>query len=427
MARSKKTDTGASEATPLDADAIRDDTVPVASDAATASEGAPDAEYPLPEATPDEAGALDASGETVADGAGTGVDVAAGDPADETAPPVSPPRPDYTPPHSGGGFLAGLLGAALAIACGVGALWLSNPDLLRGKTPQPDLTPVTSRIDAQATDIAGLSDAVKALQAEDKPDAVDLTARLEAVEAAQATLSQDFATLRSRIETLEARPATVVNGGDEGTAAMRDELERQRNALEVLVRETRQRIESASAEAQALQSGAEAAARTAMTRAAMTRLQAALEAGGPYAVALDDLAASTGQEMPEALRAQAATGVPSLADLRTRYPDAARAALDASIRAGLPEDAGPMDRVGAFLRSQTGARSTSPRDGDDPDAVLSRAEAALAGGDLTATFAALDTLPEAGRAAMSDWRSAAETRQTALQAAATLAAALPAN
>jgi len=69
-----------------------------------------------------------------------------------------------------------------------------------------------------------------------------------------------------------------------------------------------------------------------------------------------------------------------------------------------------------FLRSQTGARSLAPRDGDDTDAVLSRAEAALRQGDLATTLTELDALTGDPAAAMAAWRAQAETRMAALAA-----------
>ena len=83
-----------------------------------------------------------------------------------------------------------------------------------------------------------------------------------------------------------------------------------------------------------------------------------------------------------------------------------------------------MDRIGAFLLAQTGARSLEPREGDDPDAVLSRAEAALAAGDLATVMTEIGTLPEAGQAEMSDWIALAEQRLAATNALGALAQSL---
>ena len=93
---------------------------------------------------------------------------------------------------------------------------------------------------------------------------------------------------------------------------------------------------------------------------------------------------------------------------------AARAALEAALRADMGDSW--TDRAMSFFRTQTGARSLTPREGSDPDAILSRAEAALAKGDLVTTLAELDSLPEVARAAMADWRSTADQRLSAITA-----------
>ena len=70
-----------------------------------------------------------------------------------------------------------------------------------------------------------------------------------------------------------------------------------------------------------------------------------------------------------------------------------------------------------FLANQLGARSVTPRDGADPDAVLSRAEAALRSGDLAATLQELEALPAPAAEVLTGWTARAETRQGALDAA----------
>jgi hypothetical protein len=69
-------------------------------------------------------------------------------------------------------------------------------------------------------------------------------------------------------------------------------------------------------------------------------------------------------------------------------------------------------------------RSLAPREGNDPDAVLSRAEAALAAGDLGTALAEAAALPEAGQAAMAGWVGLAAVRQAATAALAELTAAV---
>ena len=73
--------------------------------------------------------------------------------------------------------------------------------------------------------------------------------------------------------------------------------------------------------------------------------------------------------------------------------------------------------IGDFFRSQLGMRSLVPREGDSPDAILSRAEAALRDARLGAALAELENLPEGARAALDDWIARATQRQEALSAA----------
>lgn len=381
-----------------------------------------------------------------------GMDASAQEPArpsgeDQTAPPTereSVPPPPTQSSGSGGGFVAGLLGGAVAIAGGVGFLWLSNPDLLRGETP--GLAAFEERLSAQTTETEGLAQELAALREEvgalpSDDGAADqriaeveaaLTERLDALATEVAAMSSTLDVLEGRISQVESRPP-VMEGDAAGEATaevvaeMRAALDAQRAEIASLAEEARGRIEAAEAEAAEMQAAAEEAARAAVARAALSRLRAALEAGGPYAAALSDLSGVSEAPMPEALMASAESGVPTVADLQRSFPEAAREALAASIRSDVDPDAGAIQRLGAFLKAQTGARSLSPREGEDPDAVLSRAEAAVADGDIAEALALLDQLPPEGRSALADWRQSAARRAEALAAADALAADLPAN
>lgn len=374
----------------------------------------------------------------------------AGEPTADMAAAATPPgagrdalAPMPVPQGSGGGFAAGLLGGALAVAAGIGILWVSNPDLLRGDYAT-DLVPLTARVDAGAAEtgrlaaeVADLRAALAALPAAGDPEAritameSELTARIEALSEDIAALSSALDVLEGRVGQVEVRPPVMEGDAAAVTAEivaeMRAALDAQRAETERLIGETRARIAAAEAEATELQDAAAAAARATVARAAFSRLAAALDAGGPFAGALQDLSRVSDAPVPPALLASAETGVPTLAALRTGFPAAAREALAASIRAGVGNDAGTIERLGAFLRAQTGARSITAREGDDPDAVLSRAEAALAEGRLGEAIALIDLLPDAGREAMAGWRAEAERRAGALAAAEALSAALPAN
>jgi len=59
----------------------------------------------------------------------------------------------------------------------------------------------------------------------------------------------------------------------------------------------------------------------------------------------------------------------------------------------------------------------APREGDDADAILSRAEAAVRSGDLDAALSELSGLPDVAKSALSEWQSRAQTRLEAKTAA----------
>ena len=175
---------------------------------------------------------------------------------------------------------------------------------------------------------------------------------------------------------------------------------------------------SAAQEAKA-QAAVDAARQQAQRIEAYDRLRAAATSGAPYAEALPAL---EGLTLAPALRDAAETGLPTPATLADSFPEAARRALEASLRA--EGGAGLGDRLLTFLRVQTGARSLEPREGADPDAVLSRAEAAVAAEDVAAALAELAALPEAGRAELADWTAQANAYLAAQAALAALAAEL---
>src|SRR5690606_16625940 len=106
---------------------------------------------------------------------------------------------------------------------------------------------------------------------------------------------------------------------------------------------------------------------------ALSRIETAMDSGAGYASAIADLR-QLGITVPEPLIAAAETGVPTQPALEARFPEAARAALAAARSADAGGEGGGF---GAFLKTQLGARSLEPREGTDPDAILSRAEAAL--------------------------------------------------
>jgi hypothetical protein len=251
------------------------------------------------------------------------------------------------------------------------------------------------------------------------PTMTDRIARLEA------TNSKALADTDARLSSIEGQLSSIATMPADGSgvpAAAFAALQQEVRALQVapaalpadltaMVTQTESRLAEAQSKAQALAAEVEMASQKNAEAAALGQIEAAMNSGQPFATALGVL---PDPMVPTALSSQAAAGVPTLASLQTGFPVAARAALEAALRANMGESW--SERIGTFLRSQTGARSLEPREGADPDAVLSRAEAALARGDLDATLTEIAALPATAQTAMADWSGLATQRLDALQA-----------
>ena len=338
-----------------------------------------------------------------------------------------------------GGVVAAVLGYGVAQTVPNG--WPIGGDPSAIAAVQTDLAAQSARNDQLAADLAALSGKLAELPL---PDA-GLTAKISTVEAAVAgqqsaldarlaELVNTSAAIDARLTVLERRPAAGGAVSEGALAAYEDEIKALRAMIETqqkqsatagadiaaIAADATAQLQAAEARTLAMQTQAEATARTAVARAAVQRIQAALDAGGGFGSALDDLA-GTGVTVPDGLDAIAA-GVPTLRDLQAGFAEPARAALSASLKATVGD--GALDRITAFLRNQVGARSLAAKAGPDPDAVLSRAEAALLAGDLAGTLGEIAALPPEGQAALAPWVALVQTRLTAADAVAALAAGL---
>jgi len=299
-----------------------------------------------------------------------------------------------------------LLGGALAAAAGYGVAQYV-----------PNGWPTASVATLQ-TQVAVLSDQVQALQA----DLQKADARLASLETAPAPQSDagQIAALELRLAALESKPmpagtdsaaldqlrAEVAAIKTNGAAVMSAQVQADLDA----------KVQATEAKLTAIEQSAQAQAAATLTRAALGQIAAALDSGAPYPSAIASLA---GADIAVVLTDNATAGLPSLQALQASFPDSARTALEAALRANMGESW--SERVGNFLRTQVGVRSLTPRDGPDPDAILSRAEAALTAGDVAQALAEIATLPPPAQDALSAWRVRAQLR---LDAQAALAALL---
>lgn len=300
------------------------------------------------------------------------------------------------PPAQDDGALAKVSSTQEALATRLG----SAEAALNGLTDRLaslENAPVAEPVAAPAVDLGPLEAAVQAL-----------SARLDAIEALPVGEGEGVsnAAVAAAIEQLKAE-VNALKG--EGAAAT--------ETIQAMADEAAARLAEAEEQAAKLKAEAEEVARKARQAAALGRVQAAMESGAPYAQALAEV---EGVEPPAALTRYAEAGVPTLATLAAAFPPAAREALELSRRATVGDGLG--ERVAAFLENATGARSLAPREGDDPDAVLSRAEAAVKAGDLSAALAEIKLLPAEGQAALAAWVAEVEGRLAAVDAVTALSA-----
>jgi hypothetical protein len=108
-----------------------------------------------------------------------------------------------------------------------------------------------------------------------------------------------------------------------------------------------------------------------------------------------------------ALAPLAARGAPTRAALAAAFPDLASAAAAASRTPG--KHAAYLARLWAVLGKVVIVRNIDPGAGG-VDGLLARAELAASAGDLEAAARDVDALPPAARAALAEWRAAAERR-----------------
>jgi hypothetical protein len=371
------------------------------------------------------------------------------DPAPVEEPSVAEPAPQPTTPElrRGPGFVPLVLGGVVAAGLGYGAAFMGfAPATQDNSATETALAAIQTSLDEQAEALSTLTTRATALEGQIEaippaPEAVDLGPLSEQIAALgtriDATGSQ-ITGLTDRIAYLETLPLGEGGEGADNSAAVAAAVAQLQAALQeqsASLAEQQaanaamaEQLAAAAAAAEeriaAAEARAEARVGSATAQAALGQLRIAVATGAPFAGALADVADGAGVDMPEALAAAAETGVPTLEELQSSFPAAARAALPIAIRETAGE--GTMNRVTAFLQSQVGGRSLEPQEGDSADAVLSRAEAALRDGDLSGTVAELASLPADAQAVMADWTTSAQMRIDAMEAMDSFAAALDA-
>ncbi|MDS9466244.1 hypothetical protein RGQ15_01485 [Paracoccus sp. MBLB3053] len=348
----------------------------------------------------------------------------------ETAP---PPRTETKVEVRKVGFFPTFLGGVVAAGLGAAATYWAIPHLppslqpLQVEAADPEAQieaarqaaseTARSEIEARMDDLTSRSadagaDAARQLLADTAPPEQPAAAPLEI----PAEITDKIAALEKSLADLASRPAAPTEGQAPAapvqttpavSQAELDELADRVNAQQARIDElaarptvdpaTAEQVQNLAKQAEELQQSSADANRRAQAATAASALQAAIEAGAARDQALDELSAA-GVEVPSVLTGD----IPRLEQLRSEFPAAARAGLRASLDAEA-DSGGAMDMISNFLRVQTGARSVQPREGSDPDAILSRADAAIEAGDVKGALDEVAALPQAGQQAMSDW------------------------
>jgi hypothetical protein len=333
----------------------------------------------------------------------------------ESAPPESPPeaaaRPAAQPSRRGpNAIVAGLAGAVIALL-GAGALQYAGVLGAPGSSALADLQGTVASLKGQMASLAqpqnngdvtarisSLSDSLDKMKADvaalksnmqadtgDEQAAAKLSDKVTAIENAVSVLQQqqdkaaaDLGPLKDRIGSLDAAVKS------QGEAAAKQEA--RLTAVEQSVAQLSGKVEAAASQP-----------KIALAIAA-SALKSAFERGTPFKAELETFAAvSPHAPQLAALRAYAAKGVPTPAEIAAGMDEAA----NAMVAAASPEDpkAGFFQRLADSARSLVKVRPVGAVPGKGVPETVARMEADVKAGDYAKALSEYGTLPEPVKAA----------------------------
>ncbi|MCJ8149800.1 COG4223 family protein [Shinella sedimenti] len=325
------------------------------------------------------------------------------EPKDE---PVEPARPTYEepvrvetppPPQRGnaGTLAAGILGGLIALL-GAGSLQYG------GYLPAPG--PERAGDDAALSSLANEVEALKARLAETPSaapvDLQPLETRLAALEKSTADGGGAPGAAPESVTKLEGDVSRL----NSELAGLRDQIARTSEAVGTTESQLTERIAAAEQKLDTPRSDIEMA-----KAVAASALKTAIDRGGPYLAELEAFASVAPDDPSIAgLRAHAAVGVASRADLAADFQKTADAILDAVHQ---PDgEQGIMSRLMSSAASAIRVRPVGSIEGDSPEAVVARIENKLQNGDFKGAQIEWQTLPEKGQAAGADYKRKLDER-----------------
>ena len=301
-----------------------------------------------------------------------------------------------------------LLGGVLSAAIGFGAAQYLMPGGIFFQGENQELVAIRAQLADVETNVATL---MRDLKVQNEASQAQVAAQFQTQTDVNTAFQQSQSEIMSRIDAIEKRP--IADAGAEVQAALQSYVAELARVNEVLTAQGAEiggfqsrvaalegQLAAKLAVVNEQKTAAEAADKTARLRSLFNALKGELDTGRAFGPTLTAIAEVTGNAAPADLSANS-DGVASLSSLQSRFPDAARATLAVAIAETAEPSA--MGRFSAFLKSQTGARSLSAKEGSDPDAVLSRAEAALKRGDVPSAIKEISALPAGGSAKIAPW------------------------
>ena len=318
-------------------------------------------------------------------------DAKAAKPTSSAGPPkptASPlPKPAPAPAAAGSPWLAGLAGGVIGLGAAYGlaffGFWPSqpvqapptDPRIAQVVTAFPEVSTATTQLQADAT---ALSDRLAALEA-----AQTAQPATEPVAADQSALAEELAALTQRVDTMAnaaaqtTTAATPAPGPDAATSATLSRLDEADTRID--------QFDKALAENRTADTG------LARMPLILSGLETAFDAGRPYGTELSALAqALPDQKIPEALLAASATGLKRPDEVARDFAD-----ILPDMLAGRPASADGQwqDNAADWLRGIVALRPAGEVEGDSPDAIVARIEAAIARRDFVSAQQELTSLP----------------------------------
>ena len=250
---------------------------------------------------------------------------------------------------------------------------------------------------ATANVVTGLQEGPDVAQALD-PLRSDLSGLRNRVETVDATLSS----LSARVGTVVDTVGTVTRRVDQSAATTDQAIDDFGNRLSA-IEDIAERVDRGLATDQAL-------------ALAYSQLRNDLDGSGPFAISLETVRDIVGDDpaLADALTSiegRAGSGIPTRAALAARFPDLARTVLQS---AGADPDPDWLDlTVESLSNLVTIRRAPGMVAGEEPDAVLARAEFNLQAGDLPGALQEMQALDGAAAEAAAGWVADAGARLAA--------------